>query len=475
MGKAVTLTVALFVSAVCLAQSANRLVCRLGFSYEMSRNVNWGLDRPVITGIIPYSSAESAGLKQGDVIDAIDGIPLSSVTGKEIPQLLNRADRNEVELTVRTIANPGKKMLVRKECKKINIITEDQLALAFNMYSLETTTERRFVCPFKTTVTADTVDLGRFRSYAFAAIDENNRELENVINEYIHKELMRKGFIMDTENPDILVHTFYYFDKNPDYRGVNRVRMEKEPPVFRYDLSYNRMEQLPFLHPSSGRAEAGYLLQFGIRLVDQKEVSGRVLWECEANEWLEQAYRLEDYARIHVPLMCMQYPYVKYTRNVPFTVDKKTYNYTGIRYDVDRLELVSDVDRNSPAYAAGIRTGDVIERIGRNRMKYTPEQFSEAYRRFVANTLEFRNPKTLFTDAKGFRYCMYWDELKYTEVSDAIYKSDYLTAFSYLYYFTPYVNPSGNNACVFHIQRGREKREVTIRPTIRTELTIEVK
>ena len=42
------------------------------------------------------------------------------------------------------------------------------------------------------------------------------------------------------------------------------------------------------------------------------------VWNGEANELLEDSYRLDEYARVHVPLMCMQYPYTKYGRNVPF-------------------------------------------------------------------------------------------------------------------------------------------------------------
>ena len=43
--------------------------------------------------------------------------------------------------------------------------------------------------------------------------------------------------------------------------------------------------------------------------------------------------------------MCMQYPYVKYRRNVPFKVNQKTYNYTGLSYDIDRMEQIADVDK----------------------------------------------------------------------------------------------------------------------------------
>ena len=46
---------------------------------------------------------------------------------------------------------------------------------------------------------------------------------------------------------------------------------------------------------------------------------------------------------------------VKYQRNVPFKVNQKTYNYTGLSYDIDRMEQIADVDKThlpmQPDYA----------------------------------------------------------------------------------------------------------------------------
>lgn len=276
--------------------------------------------------------------------------------------------------------------------QKGNAITEEQLATAFSMYSLETTSEREFVCPFKTTVTADPVDLGKFKTFAFSAIDENNSKLETAINESIEKELTKKGMTVDTDRPDIIVQTFYFFDKNPNYKGANKILVEKEP-IYRYNFNHSKMETFPFLNSMSAEAEAEYLLQFGFRLIDQRDVPGRILWECEANELLEDSYRLDEYARIHAPLMCMQYPYVKYQRNVPFKVNQKTYNYTGLSYDIDRMEQIADVDKNSPAYAAGLRPRDIVEKINDQKMNYTAEEFSAAYKGFITNTMKYRDPK----------------------------------------------------------------------------------
>lgn len=456
------------------AQNRNAMICRLGFTYDISMSKNWGTGKPVITRVIPYSSAELAGVKQDDIIEAIDGIETTEVSPEEIRQLLNPAGKNEVILTVSNLSVPGKQMMVKKDCKKVNTITEDQLASAFSMYSLETTSERTFTCPFKTVVTPDSVNFAKFKTFAFAPIDENNRKLETAINNCIEKELTQKGLVLNTEEPDILIQTFYFFDKNPNFKGTNVVMIEKEP-TFRYNFMHSKMETFPFLGSSTAEAEAEYLLQFGFRMVDQAFVPGRILWECEANELMEDSYKLEEYARIHVPLMLMQYPFVKYGRNVQYSVNQKTYNYTGISYDIDRLELVTDVDRNSPAYASGLRPRDVIEKINGNKMDYSAEEFTAGYKNFISKTMKYRDPKTRFTDANGFKRCMFWDTFKYPQIADALQKTANIGAFSYLYYYAPYINPAGNNACTFEIKRGKNKMEIIVRPTIRRETTVEIK
>ncbi|MEG1545344.1 MAG: PDZ domain-containing protein, partial [Tannerellaceae bacterium] len=415
------------------AQSKNGSICRLGITYEISRSPNWGKNRPIVTGILPYTPAEQAGIKPGDLIDEIDGVLTTDVSSAEIPQLLNPAGKNEVLLTIRNLANTAKQVLVRKDCKRSNAITEDQLAAAFSMYSTEYTSDRIFACPFKTTVTTDSVNFGIFKTFAFAAIDENNSHLETIINDCIEKELVKKGLKLSLTKPDLLIQTFYFFDKNPNYKGKNKVVMDREP-TYRYNFTVSKMEKFPFLSNDSAESEAEYLLQYGFRLVDQRRVPGRIIWECEANELMEESYRLDEYARIHTPLMCMQYPYVKYTRNMQYRVNQKTYNYTGISYDIDRLELVADVNRNSPAYAAGIRPKDIIEKIGDHRMNHSAEEFSAAYKQFITKTMSCRDAKTQFTDANGFKRCMFWDTFKYPQVADAIQNTNYMAAFSYLYF-----------------------------------------
>ena len=89
------------------------------FTYDISQSKNWGNNKPVIKSVIPYSSAEQAGIKKYDVIEEINGVPVTEISVDEIPQLLNPAGRNDVLLTISNLSSPSKQVLVKKDCKKV--------------------------------------------------------------------------------------------------------------------------------------------------------------------------------------------------------------------------------------------------------------------------------------------------------------------------------------------------------------------
>jgi hypothetical protein len=455
-------------------QGQESVLCRPGFTYDVSRSPAWGMGRPVITHVYPYSPAEQAGLKVSDIIETVEGDPVEGLDAQEIARRLNPAGKSEVSLTVSSLKDAGRAVTVQKDCKRADAITEDRLAVAFSMYSVENTSERIFVCPFTTTV--DTANLARYKTFAFAPTDENNRSLEETLNACIEKELRGKGLEYSPHDPDILVETFYLYNRNPNYvRTAGSGAQAGKPSVYRYDFALRRMQKFPFLSYTAAETGAEYLLQLGIRMTDKRYRPGHVVWECEANEMLSAPFRLENYAQTHIPLMFMQYPYVRYSRNVQFLVSSKAYNYTGLHYDINRLERVIDVDLNSPAHIAGIQPRDVIESIDSRPLNHTAEEYTTAYKQFIIHTMPLRNPETAFTDAGGFRYCMYWKEFDYAQVAEALRAPRFLSVFAYLYKYAPYVSPSGVNTCNFRIRRGKDRINITIRPTVHTETTVTIK
>ncbi|MDR1258298.1 MAG: DUF4136 domain-containing protein [Tannerellaceae bacterium] len=448
-------------------------VCRLGFEYDISQSASWGYGKPVVTEIYPSSDAIEAGLKAGDIIETIDGVSVEGQDAAMIAGLLNPdGGKNSVLLTVTNLNDTSKPLHIRRDCKPTDAITEDRLAAAFAMYSLETTSERGFVCPFVTT-TPDTADFAQFKTYAFPPADESNRRLEEVINECIGKELAAKGLSPDTVAPHMIVETFYFLKRNPSYKASAQTE-GRRMTTYRYDCAQGQMEKFPFFNYAAPEADAEYLLQLGIRMIDNRDKRRRVIWECESNEMMSAAFRLENYARTHIPLMCMQYPYVRRNRNVRFTVTRKEYNYTGLNYDIDRLGRIMRVDAGSPARMSGLRENDVVETIDNLSMSGSAEEFTAAYKQFILNTMSMRDRETVFTDVNGFGYCMYWDKLKYTQVADAIRAPRNRAVFAYLYKYAPYVNPSGVNILTFGIRRGREKTDIMVSPSIRAEETITI-
>ncbi|MDR2473466.1 MAG: PDZ domain-containing protein [Tannerella sp.] len=458
--------------------SAQEISCRYGFGFEISNSPHWGKNKPVITGVNPGSPAEKAGLKQYDIIMAVEGVQVTDSILDDIYLFINPEGKDIVRMTIKNFDGEQRKVSVKKECRSMYSISEEQLATAFAMYAVEYTHERLFSCPFVTKQTADELDFATFKTFDFADSDANQPELAKKINDIIKKTLTDRKLRHTTVNPDFLIRISYSFNKNSNYkpRPTTKSSNDNKAPDYsvRYDINRDRMVLYPFLPPETLETEAEYILKLGIKFEDCKIKSGRVIWECEANEMLNEIYSLGDYAFVNIPLMLKQFPYTKYGRNVQFRLSKKKYNYTGINYNIDNMAVIASVDKFSPADRAGLKPADHIDAIQNRRTDYTSQEFTNAYRRFLFKTLKLRDQSTRFVDARGFPDCMFWDDTKYKQVADAFSKPKNMTAFAYLFQYAQFINPFGNNSCSFKIQRGDEKLEYIIRPEIRSELVLMV-
>lgn len=470
------------IALICLfpaAIHAQEISCRYGFSYEISNDPHWGKNKPVITSVYPNSPAERAGIKPYDIITAVEGVAVTEEVLDDIYLFLNPEGKDIVEMTIKNFTSDAHKIKIKKECKSNLSLSEEQLASAFAMYAVEHTYDRLFSCPFITTQTNDEIDFSVFKSFDFSDNAEKQPELAKKINDLIKKELTNKGLTHTPVKPDVWIHIYYSFHKNPNYRPKTSRKALKDKKedeasdfAYRYDIGRDRMVKLPFLPPGTLETEAEYLLKLGFKIEDRKLQKGRVIWECEANELMNESYSLEDFAFIHIPLMTMQFPYMKYGRNVQYRLSKKKYNYTGINYNIENIAQIASIDPFSPAAKAGIKPFDLLDAIENKPMNFTSQQFTSAYRQFLVNTLKLRDQSTRFVDANGFPDCMYWDESKYFLVVKAFDNKKNLTAFSYLFKYAPFINPAGNTTCSFKLRRGKEKLEYIVRPEIRSEINI---
>ena len=137
----------------------------------------------------------------------------------DVDSLLTATESYEIELTVGNFSDSEKRVSITKECYSNSALNESQLAEAFAMYSVERTHNRLFICPFVTTTTEEPVDFSTFKSFDFTVTeDAGNAKMEESINEVLKTELIRKGLQHNTLKPDMLVHTYYIYRNNPNFK-----------------------------------------------------------------------------------------------------------------------------------------------------------------------------------------------------------------------------------------------------------------
>jgi hypothetical protein len=453
------------------AQNEPMYICRQGFTFEISAQKNWGYNKPVVLTIIPNSPADANGMKVHDIIETIDGKKTEGQTIETIIHWLQNSPEEQPAINISNLKEPSKSIILTKQCALANVLTEKDLASVYSFYSLEDSRNQTFTCPFTTHAVAG-MNFKTYKTFGFAPVDGNNRNLEDIINTAIRTALEEKGLIYVPNNPDLIVNTHYSYNKNLNYR--KNENSDKLPTETRYDLAARKMIALPvYYNPLINSNQAEYLLNIGVRLIDRKlSTNGKttVVWECEANELIQsESYTLDKYAAFHIPLMFMQYPYIQSNETAKFHYSHSRYNYTGVNYNMDQLKEIVRIDRLSPASKADLQVGDKILFINGLQINDNPKSADNEYKQFIFKTMALRDPKTQYTNADGFTKCMFWDKFRYAEINREFLKTDYHTTFSYLFYFEPYINLSGTNIITFLVERNKQKIEVKIKPLIVTE------
>jgi len=458
------------------AQNEPMSICYHGFTFEMSTQKNWGYNKPVVLTVTPNSSADANGIKVYDIIEEINGKKTEGQTIGTINDWLQDSLKEPLTLNIRNLKDASRVVTLIRQCMPANALTEKDLASIYVFYSLEDAQNRAFTCPFNTSA-ASGVNLESYKTFGFAPINKDNKDLEGNIDAVIRTSLEEKGLKYAQNNPDLIINTYYSLNKNLNYN--KNYDNDKLPTETRYDVVTHKMVLLPIYYsPFIDSKQAEYLLNLGIRFVDRKLSANNrdaVVWECESNELVQSGnYTVDKYAVFHIPLMLMQYPYIRSNETAKFHYSHSRYNYTGISYNIDKLKEIVYIDRLSPASKVDLQIGDKILEINRIKFNDNPKSADSRYKQFIFKTMNLRDHKTQYTDANGFTKCMFWDKFKYAEVNKEFMKPDNSTTFSYLFYFEPYINLSGTNIVTFFIERNKQKTAVSIKPLIVTEDIFEI-
>ena len=451
--------------------------CYFGFTFEISKNTNWGYGELVITRVEPDSPAEKTGINVGDIIMEINGKATYLRDNQTIANwLFEDMYAPTVNFTIRNMNTYFKEYTLYRECIAINSVSEFQLSDIFSFYSLENTHQRIFSLPLHVEPNKD-VDYTDYHTYDFYTSDKNVPAIDAHISALLEKELTAKGLVRDTNDPDIVVQAYYSYGPNPKFTGLNSTGRARG--IWRYDSEKQQMVLLPIFNANDPDVDKNgqYIVEYGFSLYDRKYINAGKLtqiWDCNIKDYLSSSFSLSDYVKLHTPLMLKQFPYTTQKTEAKYQIDFNRYNYTGIHFDADDLITVKDVDIDSPAYKAGIRAGYIIEKINNKKVEHTKENLSDAYKRFISETMVYRDQATKFTNAQGYTDCMYWHPAHYPEIAKEFSKPEYKTYFSYLYEFEKYVNNNSKAENIVYIEAwdGMQTRRFTVTPQIRKSIII---
>lgn len=465
-------------SIIPLFSQESGLTCNLGFTFEINEDPVWGDKEPVIIDITPGSPAEKAGLKVNDIILSVNH---NGTYLKSYKTVLSWFDENESEmvLAIRNLQHSFKEITVAKDCRPANCIREVQLAPVFAFYSLEDVQNRQFVIPITTKVN-DKVQFHNYATFGFVPSDDASRELDERINAIFIRVLGEMGLQYRPKDPDFIIQTYYSYQNNPMFK-TDSPTYGSYQPVWRFDTRNRRMVKQPLYDPSEPVRvdDVAFNLEFGFRFFDRKFVEPgemTLMWEGEVKERLTRHYPLSDYLEMNLPLMLLKFPNPGNRSSATLVLRYLKYHYTGLAFDIKDLKTVVSVDPGSPADLAGILPGDVITNVEGHDFNHTSQSLTEGYRRFLSETMNFRDKNTRYTDTNGFKQCMYWNILHYNDVSKAIANNNrYKTAFSYLFNFNQYIDWNRPSAINFVVDRNGEVLNLFVTPIIATSYHLRAK
>lgn len=449
--------------------------CYFGFTFEVSDNYNWGYGELIITAVEPNSPAEKAGIKVNDIIMEINGKATYLRDNQTIANwLFGDMYAPTVTFTIRNMNTYFKEYTLYRECVATNSVNERDLSKIFSFYSLENTNQRTFDLPLRVEPRNE-VDFTDYHTYDFYTDGKPVPAIDAQITALLEKDLQSKGLVRDTNDPDIVVQVYYSYEPNPKFTGLNNPNANAN--VWRYDTDKERMIPFPFYDSNNNKKEdlSQFIIQYGFSFYDRKYIDAPNLtqiWDCNIKDYLSKKFTLEEYVRVHTPLMLKQFPYTTKKVGAKYNIDFNKYNYTGLHFDADDLKTVKDVDMDSPAYEAGIRPGYVINKINNKKFDHTKESLSDGYMLFISETMVYRDQNTRFTNAEGYADCMFWNTAYYTDIAKDLNKSKYTPQFSYLYDFEKYINEKGGGDIIIEAWDGMQNRVFRVTPEIRNSILI---
>ena len=466
--------------------------CDLGFSYEISKNANWGINEPVVTYVAPGSPAQFAGLKINDIIMQVrcdatylrDSILIDEWLRKESDVLTN-------QITIRNLDYYFSEYIFQKTCGSIDRLSEIKLANLFEGYSLEDSRKEIFKMPihiFPMQIAEH--DYSDYHSFDFNESITVSPDLEA----YIEKTFNNMGVLRNTKDPDFLVKFNFSVVDKQNAKTISGAKLQDggcNLNKARYNVLTQDVEVFPIasLDNKDFKQQASINFEF----VEKKNIDSTrftTIWQANIIENFTEKVDTKNYLDVYIPLILMQFPYTKQCNDVTFQANIKQFLYTGIQYDANDMQKIVELDPYGPAYLAGIYLGYKVTKIQDIPLAPSMQMVNQNYASFLKETDSYRSTSCYAVSDPTFpnrsynepinpssldRYSTlvpagpnhFWNEGSIGEIQKSFDPKRSSQAFSYLFDFNKFVNPNYDGSLKFEVTNGRTKRTVLVKPELK--------
>lgn len=417
----------IFNMTVCFSQGGNTEVGYIGVRAAISTDGQY-LN-------IPYcfqgSPADIAGLRAGDRIYRIDDKKVAELT--DPISHIRDVSGTSVKLTISRFGaaaffdvNVGR---ISVPYDDINYISEGNLALLIHTNGF-TDFERMYQSSMAL-LNDDSRDMFKYKTYDFELTNAQDPLLEKGLFKELGNRLDNRGMKRSVENPDLIIIMTFFTGQKEQYTPPQQIISTKIKNVYNW---YWGTTAVPITESTTkeGYTKVTYFTTISLKFLDAKEIEGSklppVIWSGSISQSSTLKESLIEHSKEFFDLFVYQFPYV-WVQNAEYFYGGY-YSYTGLWFNKNDLQNISEVIPGSPAGIAGILKGDKILNINGYKL---PAKYSDV------GPNVFQSMAYLGKES-GFRYLFMLSNLVFKP-----YKTDVTTL-------------------VFKIERGGKKMTFEIKP-----------